>query len=90
MKIIALLNKQEGGCDYSSYFEKTWINNEKLHPEVKDVKLNVTYEVRKPIVQVVKDGDIIFEQVGNRINTAALQQFLLLELGLTGKQSADQ
>lgn len=85
LKIKAYLNRNEGGCDYSGYFEETWVNNTKLHPAVKKISVDKHYGDRQPIIQVIKDDTIIFEQVGNRISTAQLQEFLLAELGLTGK-----
>lgn len=90
MKVLATLNPNEGGCDYSKYFKETWINNDKLHPAVKEIEVQTLATSNEPEVAIFDKGEIILTQKGSQINSAILQEFILEYLGLSGKQTADQ
>lgn len=77
LKIIAYLNPNEGGCEYSKYFTKTWINNKMLHPVAKAIPIDTMQTSMKPRVQLKANGNIVWDKSGSTINTAKLQEFIL-------------
>ena len=78
LKIIARLNPNEGGCNYSKHFTQQWLNNPKLHPFAKAIPVQVKHiTATRPSIQLLANGNIVLHQTGNAINPATLQEFIL-------------
>lgn len=75
--IHAFLNPIERGCNYSKHFKEQWIENDTLHPKVKEVKVKVQKTYFTPQINVYKDDHVIISMKSNMINPAKLQEELL-------------
>jgi len=82
MYIKAFLNKDERGCDYSKHFIDHWINNDKLHPGVKSIPVEVKYfDLGAPMVILYDEkGETIVGMVENGIRPDLLQELILKRL----------
>jgi len=86
MKIVAKLNPNEGGCNYSEHFKYHWIQNTKLHPACKEIEVEALYNTDiKPMVTLMDGENTLLIMSGNEINPAALQEYILGYLGLAGR-----
>ena len=77
LRIVAHLNPNEGGCDYSAHFKKTWVKNDKLHPFAKAIPLDIIRSSRIPEVILLANGNKVWHKKGNQINPANLQNFII-------------
>lgn len=77
MYIQAFLNPIERGCNYSKHFKNEWINNDKLHPAVKAIKVRVNDTFRTAQINVIDGEKVVISMKGNMINPAVLQEKLL-------------
>ena len=86
MNIIAYLNPNEGGCDYSKHFKEQWIDNDKLHPEVKAIPVEVSnYSAGEPTIYLYKnssDQSPLLILKGNKIDPAFLQEYIMNALSI--------
>lgn len=77
MKILAYLNTNEGGCNFSEHFIKQWIENDKLHPKCKDIIVQTMTTEKEPIVELFVEGRSYKRMVGSEIRPDLLQELIL-------------
>jgi len=77
MIIHAHLNPIERGCNYSKHFKEQWINNNKLHPDVKKIKVKTHVTYNTPQINVLVGDRVVISMKGSLINPAKLQEKIL-------------
>lgn len=80
LRIKAHLRTEATGCDYSGHFRKHWIDNEKLHPAVKEIPVQEIETNLTPKVEVYDGRELLYQQEGNLIRLDLLQEYILKHL----------
>lgn len=81
LSITAYLNlSDEGGCKPSAHFKEHFVDNKKLHPDLKSITVKVEHAVTEPEV-VLTDGFTPIKTIkGNELLRPDLYQEDLLKL----------
>jgi len=77
LKIVVLLNPNEGGCNYSDYIRKNLINNKTLHPVCYEPELDIIETSSKPMITLYDGEEVKMTMIGNQVNIEHLQKYLI-------------
>lgn len=84
LKIVAILlsveaAKELGGCDHSEVFRQEWeVERRELHYQIQKIPIEkIPIQAGAPSVQLWDDDTLKLSQIGNQIDPAKLQEYII-------------